>query len=130
MKRAPIDETVSRNSVVAVCVKIHKSVEAESATFLSETKRFTACTPSKYFELLSLFSARLMIQQSRVATSVQKYSNGVDKINSTRERIAVLSDRLDRDIPVLEKKRAEGGRIAEEFTVEAGRGGRNSRRDL
>jgi hypothetical protein len=107
LKKAPIGEEVSRAAVVAVCVKIHKSVEEESARFFSETKRFTACTPSRYFELLSFFRSRLKTQHNRVATNIQKYSNGMEKINLTRAQIAELSERLDRDIPVLQQKRTQ-----------------------
>jgi hypothetical protein len=54
-----IGDVESVNAIVNVDVKIHKSVEDASSKFLAEAKRFTACTPSRYFERLTSFMARL-----------------------------------------------------------------------
>ena len=107
LKKANMSADVSVDSVVSVCVKIHKSVESESDRFFRETKRFTACTPSRYFELIASFNRRLLQQQHETEMNIQKYSNGVDKINATRTQIEGLSQKLDRDIPMLTKKRGE-----------------------
>ena len=120
LKKAPIDENVSVEAVVSVCVKIHKSVEEESAKFLTETKRFTACTPSRYFELLNLFVERLKKQQAQTASSIQKYTNGVDQINETRKQIEELSQKLDRDIPVLQTKRQQVEEMLKDLRIKQG----------
>ena len=94
-------------SVVNVCVKMHKSVEEAAVMFLHEAKRFTACTPSRYFELLNTFVQRLSEEQARTSTDVKKYVGGVEKITTTRGQIEDLSQKLDRDIPVLENKKKD-----------------------
>ncbi|OHT09102.1 Dynein heavy chain family protein [Tritrichomonas foetus] len=104
-------------SVVNVCVQIHKSVEDAAKQFLQETKRFTACTPSRYFELLNTFVKRLKIQQKKNEELVTKYSGGVDKIVTTRSQVEELSHKLDRDIPMLQKKRQEVEIMLKELTV-------------
>ena len=107
LTKAKIGDNETISSVVKVCVQIHKSVEDAAKQFLAETKRFTACTPSRYFELLSTFVMKLETQQKKTDESVSKYSGGVEKIMATREQIRLLSEQLDRDIPMLQEKRAE-----------------------
>ena len=104
-------------SLVNVCVQIHKSVEEEAKVFLAETKRFTACTPSRYFELLNNFVTRLTEQQRSTTESVTKYSGGVEKIVTTRAQIEELSKQLDRDIPMLQEKRKEVEQMLKDLEV-------------
>ena len=104
-------------SIVSVCVKIHKSVERSSAQFFNETKRFTACTPSRYFELLSTFVKRVEQKQLQINQTIQNYENGVEKIESTRQQIQILSEQLDRDIPVLQEKRKEVEEMLKDLNV-------------
>ncbi|KAK8861158.1 hypothetical protein M9Y10_012853 [Tritrichomonas musculus] len=120
LKKANMSADVSVDSVVSVCVKIHKSVESESDRFFRETKRFTACTPSRYFELIASFNRRLLQQQHETEMNIQKYSNGVDKINATRTQIEGLSQKLDRDIPMLTKKRGEVEEMLKNLQVKQG----------
>ncbi|EAY14826.1 Dynein heavy chain family protein [Trichomonas vaginalis G3] len=94
-------------NVVNVCVKIHKSVEEAAQKFLSETKRFTAVTPSRYFELINTFNTFLVHETEKNNELITKYTNGVDKIETTRTQILGLSQQLDRDIPILNKKQDE-----------------------
>ena len=93
--------------IVNVCVKIHKSVEKMALLFLKEQKRFTACTPSRYFELISTFIRRLSEKRKETSVNITKYKNGVDQIKATRVQIEELSKLLDRDIPMLQQKRQQ-----------------------
>lgn len=104
-------------SLVNVCVQIHKSVEEEAKLFLTETKRFTACTPSRYFELLNIFVLRLGKQQQVTSESISKYSGGVEKIITTRSQIEELSRQLDRDIPMLQEKRKAVEEMLKELEI-------------
>ena len=78
-------------SVVSVCVDIHKSVEKFAEKFMKETKRFTAITPSRYFELLTTFNSKLKKKQVENDELISKYSNGVDPILKTRKQIDEMS---------------------------------------
>ena len=117
LQKAKLTEGTPVESVVSVCVKIHKSVEEESTRFFQETKRFTACTPSRYFELIATFNSRLKEVQEQTHENITKYSNGVDKINATRTQIEDLSQKLDRDIPILTQKRQEVDEMLKNLTV-------------
>ena len=105
------------NSVVNVCVQVHKSVEEAANKFLIETKRFTACTPSRYFELINTFVKRVKIQKQKNEELFNKYSGGVEKIVATRAQVEELSHKLDRDIPMLQQKRKEVESMLKELTV-------------
>ncbi|OHT04040.1 Dynein heavy chain family protein [Tritrichomonas foetus] len=107
-------------SVVNVCVKIHKSVEDASQRFQNEAKRFTACTPSRYFELLSTFISRVDEKQLNTKELIENYEGGVEKIEATRQQIQALSEQLDRDIPVLEEKRTEVEEMLKDLHVKKG----------
>ena len=107
LSKLELGSTDTVQSVVRVCVKVHKSVEDASVAFLKEHKRFTACTPSRYFELLSTFARRLQENQKTNTETIKNYVTGIDKITTTREQIEGLRQQLDRDIPMLEQKRAE-----------------------
>ena len=118
--RGALAGSPSIDSVVNICVQIHKSVEEASANFLKETKRFTAVTPSRYFELINIFNSRLIEQEETNNSMIQKYSNGVDKIETTRGQIEELSRQLDRDIPILQAKRAEVEQMLKDLQVKQG----------
>ncbi|OHT13633.1 Dynein heavy chain family protein [Tritrichomonas foetus] len=95
------------DSVVQSFVKIHKFVEHEASKYLSTTKRFTAVTPSKYFELIQTFKIKLKKKQRQTIELIKKYENGVEKIKTTRASISTMSHQLDTDIPKLQKTRGE-----------------------
>ncbi|EAY20056.1 Dynein heavy chain family protein [Trichomonas vaginalis G3] len=107
-------------SVVNVCVQIHKSVEEQAEAFLKETKRFTACTPSRYFDLLNTFVTKLAAQQVETKSQVQKYVGGVEKISTTQATIKELSVQLDHDIPVLEDKKKQVEEMMQQLQVRQG----------
>ncbi|KAK8896419.1 hypothetical protein M9Y10_014318 [Tritrichomonas musculus] len=95
------------DSVVHSCVKIHKIVEKQADKYLKATKRFTAVTPSKYFELIQLFIVKLKKKEKETIELIKKYENGVEKIKTTRGSIETMSKQLDIDIPILQKTRSE-----------------------
>ena len=107
-------------SIVTVCVKIHKSVEKMAKKFFKETKRFTAVTPSRYFELLTTFSSKLAKKKKESAEQIKNYENGVTKITSTRTQIELMSKQLDHDIPILQKTREDVEKMLQDLTVKRG----------
>ncbi|EAY21612.1 Dynein heavy chain family protein [Trichomonas vaginalis G3] len=106
-------------SIITVLVKMHKSVEGIADRFLKETKRFTAVTPSRYFELLATFSANLSQKGQETGNLINNYEGGVEKIKTTREQIQQMSKELDQNIPVLKKTRAECEHMLEELKVKS-----------
>ncbi|KAK8866475.1 hypothetical protein M9Y10_009438 [Tritrichomonas musculus] len=104
-------------SIITVCVKIHKSVEDWSKTFLKETKRYTAVTPSRYFEFLQTFLKKLSKKQLETAQQIRDYQNGYSKIKVTRSQIEEMSVKLDHEIPLLEKTKKEVATMLEELKV-------------
>ncbi|OHT16390.1 Dynein heavy chain family protein [Tritrichomonas foetus] len=106
-------------SIVSVCVNIHKSVEKYANRFLKETKRFTSVTPSRYFELLNTFNAKLKKKNLENEELINKYSNGVEQIKTTRTQIDEMSQELNRDIPILEKTQGEVEQFLSELNVKS-----------
>ncbi|OHT17559.1 Dynein heavy chain family protein [Tritrichomonas foetus] len=107
-------------SIVSVCVKVHKSVEEIATKFFKETKRFTAVTPSRYFELLTTFNSKLVKKQRENAEQIKNYENGVTKITTTRTQIESMSKQLDHDIPILQKTRGDVEKMLQDLTVKRG----------
>ena len=106
--------------IVAVCVKMHKSVEVFANKFHKETKRTAAVTPSRYFELLATFLLKLQMKQDETENSIISYESGVEKIKTTQIQIQAMSQQLDHDIPVLKATRSEVEQMLEELTVKRG----------
>ena len=107
LEKVEIDNSVEDSSIVNAFVKMHKSVESMSTLYYKEQKRFTACTPSRYFELISTFVHLLDEKRKSTREDISKYKNGVSKIKATRRQVQELGKQLDRDIPMLQEKRKE-----------------------
>ncbi|OHT12762.1 Dynein heavy chain family protein [Tritrichomonas foetus] len=120
LEKVNLGEDRLLKAVVSVCVKIHKSVEKMASLFLKEQKRFTACTPSRYFELISTFISKLSEKRKTTTEDVKKYLNGVDKIKATRKQIEELSRQLDHDMPILQQKRKQVEEMLLDLQVKKG----------
>jgi hypothetical protein len=84
-------------------VAMHRSVEDRAIKFLAETKHVVAMTPSRYFQLVSVFN-----------TQIARNETGVEKIQATPSQIAEMNEEIDRDIPMLEPMHGEvEGMLAE-----------------
>ncbi|EAY07015.1 Dynein heavy chain family protein [Trichomonas vaginalis G3] len=104
LEKSSISDPEMRKKIVSFCVRAHKSVEATSAKYLAEKKRYTAITPSRFFDLLKLFMQRLENQISQTEQKVKDFDSGIEKIEKTRNQIQELSKQLDIDIPILKNK--------------------------
>ena len=116
---ATLKKADNLKSIVSVCVNIHKSVEKFADKFMKDTKRFTAITPSRYFELLTTFNSKLKKKQVENEELINKYSNGVDQILTTRKQIDEMSKQLNTDIPILQKTRSEVEAFLGELNVKS-----------
>jgi len=104
-------------SVVSICVRIHRSVEEFASRFFKETKRFTAVTPARYFDLLNSLRNKFERKKKDNHKATLDYANGIEKIKTTQVQISRMREQLDRDIPVLQKMEAEVETILEELHV-------------
>ena len=118
-KNDPSENAKIMKSLVSVCVSIHKSVEEIASRFLKETKRFTSVTPSRYFELLNTFNSKLSKKTAENEELINKYSNGVEQILTTRKQIDEMSKQLNTDIPVLEKTKKEVEEFLKELKIKS-----------
>ena len=119
LKKREVVEQNKIPSIVSVIVKMHKYMEEVAVKFMKDTKRFTAITPSRYFELLNMFSTKLAQKKQTQQEQITKYANGVEQIKSTREQIQTMSEQLDRDIPILQKTRKECEEMLEQLKVKS-----------
>ncbi|KPA79969.1 putative dynein heavy chain [Leptomonas pyrrhocoris] len=84
-----------------VCVRVHVSVEAISARFLTETQRHNYVTPTSFLEFLYTFRTLMETQTERNQTTKDRFVNGLEKLRETEDAVAGLQQTLAESQPVL-----------------------------
>ena len=91
------------DNVVDMFKVVHQVVEKRSVDYLKELGRRNYVTPTSYLELLATYISTLGVQRKKVAKLRDRLANGVDKISSTKEQVAVMLAQLTALQPQLEK---------------------------
>eukprot|EP00961_Rhodomonas_salina_P215584 2912310-Rhodomonas_salina.1 len=100
------DSAQTRDAVYDLCKTVHSSVTAMSATYLSELGRHNHVTPTSYLELLNMYRNLYADKRQEVLKSKHRLEVGLDKLNSTAEKVGVMQEELQDLQPVLVKKSA------------------------
>jgi dynein heavy chain len=77
----------------SMCMKMHRTVELETARYYTELKRFNYTTPTSYLELIKLYMDILKRQQETISSNERRYRVGLDKLKETEEIVAKLEVR-------------------------------------
>jgi dynein heavy chain len=115
-KELGIGDFVGRLSTM--CMKMHRTVELETARYHTELKRFNYTTPTSYLELIKLYMDILKKQQEKISANERRYRVGLDKLRETEEIVAKLEGSLTEMQPVLEKASVDTAKLLISVTAD------------
>jgi len=107
LESTDLRDDATKNGIVAMCGKIHQSVEHASARYLEEQRRYNYVTPTSYLEVLSTFKTLLALKREEVSTAKRRLVVGLEKLQSTEVEVAQLEQELIAMQPVLKKTSEE-----------------------
>ncbi|XP_075256614.1 dynein axonemal heavy chain 10-like [Convolutriloba macropyga] len=93
--------------VVEHVVNTHLSLTDYSARFLARLRRPNYVTPKNYLDYISSYTRLLIDKDKLVVGQCERLESGMAKIKEAREQLAVLSEKLDTQKVILEKKTKE-----------------------
>jgi dynein heavy chain len=91
-------------SVAQVCVRIHKSVEELSQTYLNELGRYNYVTAMSYKSLLNNFMNSYQKKLDHLISQRDIYSNGVRKLVECNKMVDLMKQELEALKPTLIEK--------------------------
>jgi len=76
-------------------VQLHMSTQVESAVFYNELRRNNYVTPTSYLALVKVFLSELKNQRDKIPVQIQKYKNGLQRLDATNVIVAQLQKDLE-----------------------------------
>jgi dynein heavy chain, axonemal len=104
-------------SVAQVCVKIHKSVEELSQTYLTELGRYNYVTAMSYKALLNNFMRSYQKKLDHLIAQRDIYSNGVRKLVECNKMVDLMKQELEALKPTLIEKTKRTEEIMKAFFI-------------
>ena len=89
------------DSLCAMAVNIHRSVERETVRFYNELGRHNYTTPTSYLELIKLYIELMSKQRDVIFGNQQRYTGGLQKLGETEVMVGELQDSITKMKPVL-----------------------------
>ena len=78
------------DSLCAMAVNIHRSVERETVRFYNELGRHNYTTPTSYLELIKLYIELMSKQRDVIFGNQQRYTGGLQKLGETEVMVGEL----------------------------------------
>jgi len=88
-------EPSQRAGLIDVCVDMQERVASLSDAYLAQLGRYYYVTPTSYLELISTFKALLSTKRNTVLTAKKRYENGLEKLRTTADAVAVMQRELE-----------------------------------
>ena len=95
------------------CVMLHMTVRDESEVYLSELKRNNYVTPTSYLALVKVFVTELKNQREKIPVQIQKYKNGLEKL----DQVNVIVDQLKKNLETLQPEIEEKEKATQEMVI-------------
>jgi len=92
-----------RDSVCALCVNIHTTVEKCSEDYFQELQRRNYTTPTSYLELITSYIRMLEEQGQTLEEQTKRFQGGLDKLAATQTMVDCMKGELNRMKPILEQ---------------------------
>merc|ERR1719371_84156 len=80
---------------------VHQSVEEATEKTLLELKRYNYVTPTHYLELVKGYSEILDKKRGEMQSQLKKLSDGVSKLDESREQVEEMSIKLEKKQEVV-----------------------------
>lgn len=85
-------------------VTLHMTVRNESENFYDELRRQNYVTPTSYLALVKVFITELTNQRAKIPVQIQKYKDGLTRLDSTNVIVDQLKKNLETLAPEIEEK--------------------------
>ena len=86
--------TEVREGLIDVCVNMQTKTSDMAERFATQMNRYYYVTPTSYLELISTFKGLLSKSRDNVMDMIQRYDNGLKKINETQGQVDVMQKEL------------------------------------
>eukprot|EP00163_Fabomonas_tropica_P002875 TRINITY_DN1232_c0_g1_i1.p1 TRINITY_DN1232_c0_g1~~TRINITY_DN1232_c0_g1_i1.p1 ORF type:complete len:4516 (+),score=1594.38 TRINITY_DN1232_c0_g1_i1:127-13674(+) len=97
----------TKSAVAEVFVSAHDSVVQLSSRMKNELRRVNYVTPTNYLELVSGYRALLNEKRQEMTDNINKFRNGLIKLEETREQVEVMSVELEEKKEIVTKSQKE-----------------------
>ena len=94
-------EKHNRQSTVEMCKIFHEGVRSLQFKFLEQEKRSVDVTPTSYLELINTIRVLLEQRKALLEEKRNRLTVGLDKLNSTKEKVATLQAELEHRLCLL-----------------------------
>ncbi|XP_066907106.1 dynein beta chain, ciliary-like, partial [Halyomorpha halys] len=97
---------------------MHTTVNSMSQQYLLNERRYNYTTPKSFLELISLYSKLLTGKNKEINDKIGRLQNGLQKLVSCSEQVAVLKKQLAVQDKVVQQKNAAATLLIDEVAVE------------
>lgn len=101
-----------------LAVRIHRSVEKSTESFLTQCGRYNYTTPTSYLELINSYTNKLESQGSLVQSAVQRYNGGLEKIRYAEGVVSQLKIDLTALKPKLMQAEKDTNALLERLKID------------
>merc|ERR1719183_3330474 len=112
------EDSALRTGVVSFFPYSFEASMKISNTFMHKEKRFSYSTPKSFLELLKLYTGMLGGKVDALEDKKERLTNGLEKLEVTKEQVAALEEVLTEKAEVVKVKVAEAEIKAEEVGAE------------
>merc|ERR1719482_1552234 len=112
------EDSALRTGVVSFFPYSFEASMKISNTFMHKEKRFSYSTPKSFLELLKLYTGMLGGKVDALEDKKERLTNGLEKLEVTKEQVAALEEVLTEKAEVVKVKVAEAEVKAEEVGAE------------
>ncbi|KAK2951927.1 putative Dynein beta chain, ciliary [Blattamonas nauphoetae] len=89
------------------------TVNEVSEHFLASERRYNYTTPKSFLELINLYKNMLESKRNEIEKKIERFDNGLIKLEDTSKQVAELQDRLVREQKVVEQKQQDADALLE-----------------
>lgn len=107
-----------REACAQLCLKFHMDARRLSEAYLQQQNRHVYVTPTSYLELITTFQQLLEEKRSKLQADRNRYIVGLEKLDSTEQKIHLMRQQLAEMQPALAKARAECEKMLETVNAE------------
>ncbi|KAH7825191.1 dynein haevy chain 4, outer dynein arm beta [Monocercomonoides exilis] len=94
------------------------TVNEVSEQFLASERRYNYTTPKSFLELINLYKSMLEQKRADIEKKIERFENGLIKLEDTSKQVAELQNRLVNEQKVVEQKQKDADELLEKVGQE------------
>eukprot|EP00163_Fabomonas_tropica_P009439 TRINITY_DN1923_c0_g1_i1.p1 TRINITY_DN1923_c0_g1~~TRINITY_DN1923_c0_g1_i1.p1 ORF type:complete len:2652 (-),score=902.80 TRINITY_DN1923_c0_g1_i1:9-7298(-) len=107
LSKVDLGKDVDPMAMPKMCVYVHKTVDTMATRFKNALRRHVYTTPYSYLQLIQTFKTVLTTQKEIVRSKVDRFRNGLLKLEETNDLVSKMQEDLTHLQPVLKNARSE-----------------------